>query len=84
MNLKTSEKKKVKSFVYLPPFFTNDLFDLKEHSALKYLISFIQVLGIPIKRAQEEQEFGVLNNLELCHEILILLWAIEFLKRKQY
>ena len=76
--LKVSVKKKVKSFAFLPPFFTNVLLDLKEHSADNYLMGFIKVLKIPISNATKDQNFQMLEKLEYCHDILIFLWAVIF------
>lgn len=70
-------KKKVKSFVYLPPSFTDILSDLKEHTVRNYLISFIRVLGIPIRNAYREKDFETVEKLKSCHDILVFLWAIE-------
>ena len=77
-NLKVSVKKKVKSFAYLPPFFTNVLLDLKEHSADNYLLGFIKILKIPIKNAMKVKDFEMLEKLKMCHDILIFLWAVIF------
>ena len=49
VNLKRNTKKKIKSFAYLPPFFTEVLLDLKHHSAENYLLAFIHTLLVPIK-----------------------------------
>ena len=76
--LKPTWNKKVKSFAYLPPFFTDVLLDLKEHTAKSYLSSFIKMLKIPMKNTIKEKNFEVVENLKLCHDILIFLWAIEF------
>ena len=77
-NLKVSVKKKVKSFAYLPPFFTNVLLDLKEHSADNYLLGFIKILKIPIKNAMKIKDFETLEKLKNCHDILVFLWAVIF------
>ena len=77
-NLKTSVKKKVKSFAYLPPFLTDVLLDLKDHSALNYLDTFIRILKSPVNNAKKDQDFEMLNNLKTCHDILIFLWVVVF------
>ena len=76
--IKITVKKKVKSFAYLPPFFTNVLLDLKDHSALSYLETFIRVLTLPVNKAKNDKDFESLEKLKICHEVLIFLWAVIF------
>ena len=77
-NLKTTVKTKAKSFAYLPPFFTDGLLDLKYHSALNNLDTFIRILKSPVNKAKKDQDFDMLNDLKACHEILVFLWAVVF------
>ena len=41
-------------------------------------MGFIKILQIPIKNTTKNQDFETLGKFEICHDILVFLWAVIF------